>query len=61
MQSFKDPNLDKFIETNLSDIEVGNIKPVLSQVKDYLFQITSPYQASKELSSFIIRLKQLRK
>ena len=55
-----DPNLEKFIEANLLDVQAGNVNTTINQAKDYLFRITNPYQASKELSMFIKHLKQLR-
>lgn len=54
-----DPNIQKFIDANLLDIKNGDITTVVSHVKDYLFRITSPFQASKELAAFMSHLRRL--
>lgn len=59
--TLNDPNLDKFINHHLDDIQAGKIHVVISQVKDYLFKIAPPYRASRELALFISHIRQLHK
>jgi pyridoxal biosynthesis lyase PdxS len=56
-----DPNLEKFIETNYADIMEGKINTVVTQAKDYLFKVASPYQASRELAQFVSHVRRLPK
>ena len=48
-----DPNLEKFIEANLSDIKRGQLSRSITHAEDYLFTITNSIQANKELDNFV--------